>query len=83
MAPRLDAQTVLTLSAAALCVPLKGVIKLAFSSSSSPRVLLGKEERNARSGLEKLASGDRARLLTGNLTSVAVLSARILEVQIG
>ena len=82
MAPRLDAQTVLTLSAAALCVPLKGVIKLAFSSSS-PRVLLGKEERNARSELEKLASGDRARLLTGNLTSVAALSARILEVQIG
>jgi hypothetical protein len=74
----------LTLSDAALCVPLKGVIKPAFSfSSSSPRVLLGKEERNARPELEKLASGDRARPLTGNLTTVAALSARTLEVQIG
>ena len=81
MAPRLDAQTVLTLSAAALCVLLKGVIKLAFSSS--PRVLLGQEESNARSKLGKLASDDRARRPMGNLRAAAALSARILKLQVG
>ena len=82
MAPRLDAQTVLTLSAAALCVPLKGVIKLAFSSSS-PRVLLGQEERNVRSKLEKLASDDRARRPMGNLRAAAAQSAQILKQEVG
>jgi hypothetical protein len=84
LAPRFDAQIALTLSVAALCEPLEGVIKLAFSSfSSSPRVLLVEEEGDALSGLEKLASGDRARLLMGNLTTVAALSARTLEAQNG
>ena len=83
MAPRFDAQIALTLSVAALCEPLEGVIKLAFFSFSSSRVLLVEEEGDALSGLEKLAFGDRARLLSGNLTMVAALSARTLEAQNG